>query len=108
MFRLSDYDFESCGKDYVAFMDVFKKFLTCCREINEPMRGYFTEDEMIEHAEDYALDYVTMRTEGNIPMQLVEFLNVCVEYLGYNVNVYHITEVEDLDDMLWNVYGDLS
>lgn len=108
MFRLSDYDFESCGKDYVAFMDVFKKFLTLCRAINEPSRGYFSEDEMIDHAEDFALDYITMRIEGNIPMQLVDFLNMCVEYLDYNVNVYHITEVEDLDDMLWNVYGDLS
>ena len=108
MFKLSDYDFEYGEKDYVAFMDVFKKFLTLCKAVNKPMRGNFTESKMINHAEDFALDYITMRTEGNIPMQLVDFLKVCVDYLGYNVNVYHITEVEDLDDMLWNVYGDLS
>lgn len=107
MFRLSDYDFEYGEKDYVAFMAVFKKFLDLCHELNEPMKGHFTEAEMVDHAENYALDYVTMRTEGIVSMSLVEFLNECVEYLDYNVNVYHITEVDDLDDMLWNVYSDL-
>lgn len=115
MFRLSDYDFESCEKDYMAFMDVFKKFLTLCRAINEPSKGYFTEDEMIEHAEEFALEYIAMRINSAIAKNynvktinnnIILLVDQCADYLDYpDIN---IETVEDLDDMLWNIYGDLS
>ncbi len=109
MFRLSDYDFEYSEKDYVAFMDVFKKFLTCCRELNLPMRGYFTEDEMIDNAENLALEYIEMRKTKIVSDTIAEFVEVCEIYLGYNaVCEQGVDDSDKYDDTLWNIYGDLS
>lgn len=106
MFRLSDYDFENNEKDYVAFMAVFEKFLEMCHITSEP-KHFYTEYELHENAKGFALDYVEMRTTGNIPQSLIEFLTVCGEYLDYNINMHHLTEVAEVDDMYWNVYNDL-
>jgi 5'-deoxynucleotidase YfbR-like HD superfamily hydrolase len=109
MFRLSDYDFEYGEKDYVAFMDLVKKFLTCCREINEPMRGYFTEDEMIDNAENLALEYIEMRKTKVVSNTIAEFVETCEIYLGYNAICEQVVDDSDkYDDTLWNIYGDLS
>ena len=108
MFRLSDYDFEYSEKDYVAFMDVAKKFLTICRAINEPCRGNFTEDEMINHAEDFALDYVEMRQTGVVSENLEFLISDCINYLNYPVIELSEYNVDDYDDLLWDIYGDLE
>jgi len=108
MFRLSDYDFESCGKDYVAFMDVFKKFLTLCRAINELSKGYFSEDEMIDHAENFALDYVEMRQTGTVSENLEALISECINYLNYPIIELSEYDVNDYDDLLWDIYEDLS
>jgi hypothetical protein len=108
MFRLSDYDFEYGEKDYVAFMDVFKKFLTICRELNEPIGGFFTADEMIDHAENYALDYVEMRHTGVVSENLEALISECINYLNYPVIEFSECDVDDYDDLLWDIYGDLS
>jgi hypothetical protein len=109
MFRLSDYDFEYGEKDYVAFMDVFKKFLTICRELNEPIRGFFTEDEMIDNAENFALEYIEMRKTKVVSNTIAEFVEICETYLGYNaVCEQGIDDSDKYDDTLWNIYGDLS
>lgn len=108
MFRLSDYDFEYGEKDYVAFMAVFKKFLDLCHELNEPMKGHFTEAEMIEHAENYALEYIEMRQTRKVSSIIADFVEQCEEYLEYNsfLNIA-VDDVDRYDDMLWNVYSDL-
>ena len=108
MFRLSDYDFEYGEKDYVAFMAVFKKFLDLCHELNEPMKGNFTEAEMIEHAENYALEYIEMRQTRKVSSIIAYFVEQCEEYLEYNsfLNIA-VDDVDRYDDMLWNVYSDL-
>ena len=109
MFRLSDYDFESCGKDYVAFMDVFKKFLDLCHVLNEPMRGNFTEAEMIEHAENYALEYIEMRQTKKVSSNLADFVEICEEYLDYSAPLNLVVDsAKDYDDRLWDIYEDLS
>ena len=107
MFRLSDYDFESCEKDYVAFMDVFKKFLTLCREINEPSKGYFSEDEMIDHAENFALEYVEMRQTGVVSENLEALISECINYLNYPIVELSECDIDDYDDLLWDIYEDL-
>ena len=114
MFRLSDYDFESCGKDYVAFMDVFKKFLTLCREINEPSKGYFSEDEMIDHAENFALEYIDARINYAMTRSVSDIENIkalmyeCINYLEYPCVMLDEYNMDEIDDLLWDIYGDLS
>jgi hypothetical protein len=107
MFRLSDYDFEYGEKDYVAFMAVFKKFLDLCHELNEPMKGHFTEAEMIDHAENYALDYVEMRQTGVVSENLEALISECINYLDYPVIELSECDVDDYDDLLWDIYEDL-
>ena len=107
MFRLSDYDFENSEKDYVAFMDVVKKFLDICRAINEPCRGNFTEDEMIDHSENFALEYVEMRQTGVVEESLEALISECINYLGYPVIMLSEYTVEEYDDLLWDIHEDL-
>jgi hypothetical protein len=108
MFRLSDYDFECSENDYMAFMELFKKFLDLCHELNEPMKGHFTEAEMIDHAENYALDYVEMRQTGVVSENLEALISECINYLDYPVIELSECDVDDYDDLLWDIYGDLS
>jgi hypothetical protein len=90
-------------------MDVFKKLLTICRELNEPIRGFFTEDEMIDNAENFALEYIEMRKTKVVSNTIAEFVEMCETYLGYNaICEQGIDDSDKYDDTLWNIYGDLS
>ena len=108
MFRLSDYDFEYSEKDYVAFIAVFKKFVELLNVMNEPMRAFFSEAEIIEHAETYALEYVEMRQTRKVSSIIADFVEQCEEYLDYNsfLNIA-VDDSDRYDDMLWNIYSDL-
>lgn len=114
MFRLSDYDFESCRKDYVAFMDVVKKFLTIENAINEPCRGFYTEDELLNHAEDFALEYIEARINYSITRKVSDIENIkalmyeCINYLEYPCVALDEYDMDEIDNLLWDIYGDLS
>ena len=105
MFRLSDYDFEYSEKDYVAFMDLFKKFVYMIREITTEM---VYEDELFNEAENLALEYIEMRREKVLGDELRAFISEAVNYLGYNCIMLSERTTEEIDDLLWDIYGDLS
>ena len=109
MFRFSDYDFEYSEKDYVAFMHVFKKFLELAEHYNEAWKGCFSRYELIENAENYALEYVNMRVTGKVSETVRYFTGLCAqsEYNNITEEFINIWDVDEIDDMLWNVYSDV-
>jgi len=109
MFRLSDYDFEYSEKDYVAFMAVFKKFLELAEHYNEEWKGCFTEYELMDNAENYALEYINMRVTGEVSDTIRQFTGLCAqsEYNNITEELINSWSVDDIDDMLWNIYGDV-
>ena len=106
MFRLSDYDFENGTRDYVAFMSVFKKFLELVHELNSEETPY--ECVMIDRAENLALSYVQeLRGMQFVSEELKAFIYECCNELEYPVIMLDDKTVDEIDDLLWDIYGDM-
>lgn len=109
MFRLSDFDFEN-EVNSVGFMEVYRKFFDICKEFNEDWKAFFSDKEISINAEDFANEYINMRTTKEVSdtIRIVTKNAVHSLYGEETAETVDTMDADEIDDMLWNVYEDIQ
>lgn len=111
--RLSDYDFENVAMnmDCVGgFMEVYRKFVLICQEFNEDWKAFLTDEEISENAENFATEYINMRTTKEVSDTLRTVVKDAVHALYGEETAETVDSMDDeeIDDMLWNIVEDIA
>ena len=111
--RMSDYDFENVtmNMDCVdGFMEVYRKFVLICREFNESWRAFLSDEEISNNAQDFATEYINMRTTKEVSetLRIVVKDSVHSLYGEETAETVDSMDDEEIDDMLWNIVEDIA
>ena len=111
--RLSDYDFENVAMNMDCvdgFMEVYRKFVSICKEFNEDWRAFFSDEEISENAENFATEYINMRTTKEVSdtLRIVVKDAVYALYGEETAETVDSMDDEEIDDMLWNIVEDIA
>ena len=111
--RLSDYDFETETMNMNSidgFMEVYRKFVAICKEFNVDWKAFLSDEEISENAENFATEYINMRITKEVSDTLRTIVKDAVHslYGEETAKTVDNMEVEEIDDMLWNVYEDIQ